>query len=131
MVFENEWEVNIGVIHDDAESADLQTRLKIKHAPQILYLTRTRAYNTTISTNDEALEIINDKELLSQYRYRSVKESMSYWKIASVAFERFIWKAISKHMFGWLGIIVGGVFLIVIVFARNMWQNIDIKHKPE
>ena len=131
MVFENEWDVNIGVIYDDDGSSDLLTRLKVKQVPQIFYLARMKAYNTTISTSDEALEIINDKELLKQYRYRTVKESMSYWKIAKVTFEMFVWKAVSKHMFGWLGFIVASVFLIVIIFAKHISEKIDLKQKSD
>jgi beta-xylosidase len=52
IVFENDYKIHIGKVHDSSGSYDVIKRLKVKAIPQIYYLSKNRAVLTTIDRAD-------------------------------------------------------------------------------
>ena len=80
------FDVNLGTIDFNAIS-DLETRLKLKHSPQTLYLKAGRSYNVTVNTVEEAMLLLTDPSRISTYKNRKIKLTTSWFKRMAIIWD--------------------------------------------
>jgi hypothetical protein len=95
--------------------------LKVKNTPTFLFLHNNRAYNTTITSLNEAIEIAGSHHLLTKYKNRKVRESPSYIKVASKVFDRYVLKAVKNNAFVLIALLLGvvAVCILIVFFTVN------------